>query len=114
MATLRNSQSASKPTQLQPQTLIPNTAVEAGGALNGTAGTNPSGNVLSNDTDPNAADTKTVTGVVAGTASNASGSVGATITGAYGSIQIAADGSYTYTVDNLTPPCKGSALRAKR
>jgi hypothetical protein len=28
-----------------------NTAVEAGGVTNGTAGTNPTGNVLTNDTD---------------------------------------------------------------
>ena len=39
------------------------TAVEAGGASNGTAGTDPTGNVLTNDTDPDSAangETKTV------------------------------------------------------
>ncbi len=77
-----------------------NTAVEAGGTLNGSVGTNPTGNVLANDTDPNTTDTKTVSGVAAGTVASASGSVGTSVTGTYGSIQIAANGSYTYTVDN--------------
>ncbi|MFO1001921.1 MAG: cadherin domain-containing protein [Planctomycetaceae bacterium] len=51
-------------------------AAEAGGINNGTGGTNPGGNVLTNDTDVDASDTKTVNGVVAGTAS-ASGNEGA-------------------------------------
>jgi VCBS repeat-containing protein len=76
------------------------TAVEAGGNANGTAGTNPTGNVLTNDTDVDAGDTKTVSGVVAGTSASASGSVGTGVTGSFGSINIAADGAYTYTVDN--------------
>ncbi len=79
------------------------TAVEAGGTSNGTAGTNPTGNVLTNDTDPDSAgngETKTVSGVAAGTVASASGSVAANVTGAYGSINIAANGAYTYTVDN--------------
>ncbi|MFM7738406.1 MAG: VCBS domain-containing protein, partial [Planctomycetota bacterium] len=77
-----------------------NTAVEAGGLTNGTTGLNPSGNVLTNDTDVDAGDTKTVVGVQAGVQSTTSGSVAATVTGTYGSIVINADGSYTYTVDN--------------
>ncbi len=79
------------------------TAVEAGGTSNGTAGTNPTGNVLTNDTDPDSAgngETKTVSGVAAGTVASASGSVAANVTGTYGSINIAANGAYTYTVDN--------------
>ncbi len=76
------------------------TAVEAGGTANGSAGTNPTGNVLTNDTDVDAGDTKTVSGVVAGPSASAVGSVGTSVTGTYGSINIAADGSYTYTVDN--------------
>ena len=75
-------------------------AVEAGGMSNGVAGANPTGNVLSNDTDVDAGDTKTVTGVTAGTVGSASGSVATIVTGSYGSINIAADGSYSYTVDN--------------
>ncbi len=77
-----------------------NTAVEAGGTLNASAGTNPTGNVLANDTDPNTTDAKTVSGVAAGTVASASGSVGTAVTGSYGSLQIAANGAYTYTVDN--------------
>ncbi len=77
-----------------------NIAVEAGGVSNGTAGSNPTGNVLTNDTDIDAGDTKTVSGVVAGTAANASGSVGAIVAGNYGSLTLAANGSYTYSVDN--------------
>ncbi|MCA9206059.1 MAG: VCBS domain-containing protein, partial [Planctomycetales bacterium] len=76
------------------------TAVEAGGASNGTAGTNPTGNVLTNDTDVDAGDTMAVVGVVAGPAASAVGSVGTGVTGAYGSLTINSDGSYTYTVDN--------------
>ena len=76
------------------------TAVEAGGTANATAGTNPTGNVLDNDTDVDAGDTKTVVGVVAGPAASAVGSVGTGVAGSFGSITIAANGSYTYTVDN--------------
>jgi hypothetical protein len=42
-----------------------NTAIEAGGLNNATTGLNPSGNVLTNDTDVDAGDTKTVVGVQA-------------------------------------------------
>ncbi|MFN9603396.1 MAG: beta strand repeat-containing protein, partial [Planctomycetota bacterium] len=76
------------------------TAIEAGGTANSTAGTNPTGNVLTNDTDVDAGDTKAVSGVVAGISASASGSVGASVTGTYGSINIASTGAYTYTVDN--------------
>ncbi|HBJ38105.1 MAG TPA: hypothetical protein DDZ51_25790, partial [Planctomycetaceae bacterium] len=76
------------------------TAIEAGGVANGTAGTNPTGNVLTNDTDVDTGDTKEVIGVIAGAEASANGSVNAAVTGTYGSITIAADGTYTYTVDN--------------
>ncbi len=85
------------------------TAVEAGGTNNGTAGTNPTGNVLINDTDPDASDTKTVSGVAAGVVGSASSSVGSAVNGTYGSITIAADGSYTYAVENTN-----SAVQALR
>src|SRR5204863_523027 len=52
-----------------------------------------SGNVLTNDTDVDTGDSKTVS-VVAG------GSVGAPVTGTYGSVTINADGSYVYTLDD--------------
>ncbi len=76
------------------------TAVEAGGSNNSSAGTSPTGNVLTNDTDVDTGDTKTVIGVAAGTVASSSGSVSSAVTGTYGSITIAADGSYTYTVNN--------------
>ncbi|MFN9411709.1 MAG: BspA family leucine-rich repeat surface protein, partial [Pirellula sp.] len=75
------------------------TAVEAGGVSNSTPGTNPMGNVLTNDSDVDAGDTKTVSGVAAGTVSIVTTNVGNAVTGDYGSITIAADGAYIYTVD---------------
>ncbi len=53
------------------------------------------GNVLTNDTDVDTGDTKTVS-AVNGVASN----VGAVITGTYGTITIAANGSYNYSLNN--------------
>ncbi len=68
-------------------------ATEAGGILNGTAGTNPSGNVLTNDTDPDSGDTMTVSAISGGT-------VGASRSGSYGALTLHSDGSYSYTLDN--------------
>ena len=59
-----------------------------------------SGNVLTNDTDIDTGDTKTSSGVAAGTVGSASTNVGSGVTGSYGSINIAADGTYTYAVNN--------------
>ncbi|MFN7737033.1 MAG: beta strand repeat-containing protein, partial [Pirellula sp.] len=90
-----------------------NTAIEAGGIANNTSGVNPTGNVLANDSDADSVangETKTVTGVVAGSQSSASGSVGSNVTGLYGSITIATDGSYTYTVDNTNPAVQALRL----
>ena len=72
------------------------TAAEAGGTGNATAGVNPSGNVLTNDTDVDTGDTKTVSAV----SGVVSGTVGGTTTGSYGSLVLNSDGSYTYTVNN--------------
>ncbi|MFN7333151.1 MAG: VCBS domain-containing protein, partial [bacterium] len=91
------------------------TAIEAGGLANGTAGTNPTGNVLTNDTDPDSAgngETKTVVGILAGTQASASGNVAASVTGTYGSINIAANGAYTYTVDNTNAAVQALASNA--
>ena len=68
-------------------------ALESGGVLNGTAGINPSGNVLSNDTDPDTGDTKMVSAI-------SGGAVAVLRAGSYGSLVLNADGSYSYTVDN--------------
>jgi VCBS repeat-containing protein len=82
-------------------------ATEAGGTANGTAGTNPIGNALTNDTDVDANDTKTVKDIKASsaasvTAVNASttSADGTEVTGSFGKLKIGADGSYVYTVDN--------------
>ncbi|SDJ13357.1 VCBS repeat-containing protein [Paraburkholderia steynii] len=80
------------------------TAVEAGGTNNGTPGIDPTANVLTNDTDVDAGDSKTVDGVRSGTEAaggNLTAVTGATaIAGTYGTLTINPDGSYTYTVDN--------------
>ena len=79
-------------------------AVEAGGTGNGTPGVNPSGNVLNNDRDVDANDSKTVTGIRSGS-EGAGGTFtslgsGQSIAGLYGTLTIAADGSYSYVLDN--------------
>ncbi|MGV2099755.1 VCBS domain-containing protein [Rhizobium sp. 21-4511-3d] len=60
------------------------------------------GNVLTNDTDIDKGDTKTVTGVAAGgnTAADVLGQVGSVVAGKYGTVTIGADGKWTYTLDN--------------
>jgi VCBS repeat-containing protein len=61
--------------------------------------------LLTNDPDVESAgngETKTVTAIAAGSVANPLGAVGSA-TGTYGSITIAADGSYTYNVDNDNP-----------
>jgi VCBS repeat-containing protein len=79
-------------------------ATEAGGMSNGTAGINPSGNVLANDTDPDDATSALVVSAVrtgteaAGTGT--AGVLGAALAGSYGSLTLNADGSYSYAVDN--------------
>jgi len=90
-------------------------ATEAGGLNNATLGSDATGNVLSNDTDPNTGDTKTVTLVSTSTVNTAGTTVetiktvatgststsnGTAVTGQYGTLTIGADGSYTYVVDN--------------
>ncbi|WP_250519060.1 VCBS domain-containing protein [Caballeronia sp. ATUFL_M1_KS5A] len=82
-------------------------AMEAGGTLNQTPGIDPSGNVLLNDTDVDAGDTKTVDGVRAGAeavpASFAAVTGATSVAGIYGTFTINPDGSYRYVVDNTLP-----------
>ncbi len=56
--------------------------------------------MLTNDADIDAGDTKTVTGVLAGVHASATANLASAVNGSFGSITIAADGSYTYNVDN--------------
>ncbi|WP_457155406.1 VCBS domain-containing protein, partial [Mesorhizobium sp. P5_C1] len=53
------------------------------------------GNVLTNDTDVDVGDSKTVSAVNGG-----AGNVGLAVVGTYGSVTIGSDGSYTYTLNN--------------
>ena len=81
------------------------TAVEAGGLNNAVAGTNPTGNVLTNDTDVDSVangETKTVSAVRTGAeaATGTAGTVGVALAGSYGSLTLNADGSYQYVVNN--------------
>ncbi len=86
------------------------TALEAGGVANGTAGSNATGNVLTNDSDVDRGDTPSLNGSVtairtgategAGTAGTSDGSGGFLLTGAYGTLTIRANGTYTYVVNN--------------
>ncbi|MFT4889060.1 MAG: VCBS repeat-containing protein, partial [Pseudohongiellaceae bacterium] len=76
------------------------TAVEASGASNATTGTNPTGNVLTNDTDPDSSDGKTVLNAKSAAASDTSVGTNTSIVGVYGTLVISTNGSYTYTVNN--------------
>lgn len=59
-----------------------------------------SGNVLSNDIDLDAGDSKTVAGVAAGTTGDAIATgAGVAVQGTYGTVTIQADGSYSYVLD---------------
>ncbi|MFI8716284.1 VCBS domain-containing protein [Stenotrophomonas sp. NPDC077464] len=73
-------------------------AVEAGGVANATAGLDPAGNVLDNDTDVDANDLHLVDTVT--NSSGVGGTVGTPLQGLYGSLLLGADGQYVYRVDN--------------
>jgi VCBS repeat-containing protein len=79
----------------EPPTANPDTADIDEEAPNVAALNQVSGNVLTNDTDPDA-DLLTVSAV-------AGGSVGSPLAGTYGSVTINADGSFTYTLDDDNP-----------
>ncbi|WP_291603174.1 VCBS domain-containing protein [Comamonas sp.] len=80
------------------------TAIEAGGVNNGTPGLNPSGNVLTNDTDPES-DPLHVIGVRTGALNESGtvGSLGTVLRGQYGDLLLNADGTWVYTLDNSLP-----------
>ncbi len=76
------------------------TATEAGGTANNIAGLNPTGNVLSNDTDVDSGDTKIVSKIIAGVAVPTAFSGTVASSNGYGTLTIAANGAYTYVVNN--------------
>ncbi|MCA2410341.1 N,N-dimethylformamidase beta subunit family domain-containing protein [Rhizobium leguminosarum] len=71
-------------------------ATEKGGVANGSGGVVASGNVLTNDTDADAGDTKAVTAIRFGTTS---GTLGTALNGTYGSLVLSASGVYSYAVN---------------
>ncbi len=76
------------------------------------SGVNPgdslaAGNVLANDTDIDVGDSKTVS-AVDGLAAN----VGTAVTGTYGTLTLAANGAWTYTLDNTDPDTNALAQGA--
>ena len=81
-----------------PPTAVADTgdATEKGGVANGSGGSPATGNVLTNDTDPDAGDTKTVTAVSFGATA---GTLGTALNGAHGSLVLNAAGAFTYTVN---------------
>jgi VCBS repeat-containing protein len=76
-------------------------ATEAGGRANGAAGSNATGTVRSNDTDPDSA-VLTVTAVRTGDTEGGGteGTVGQALAGRYGTLTLNADGGYSYAVDD--------------
>ena len=81
-----------------------NAVVEAGDEPLVVGDATATGNVLGNDTDPDATADLDVVGVQAGTSMVAvSGNVGTSVTGIYGSISIAEDGAWTYTLSDVDP-----------
>ncbi|WP_420493468.1 DUF4082 domain-containing protein [Rhizobium leguminosarum] len=71
-------------------------ATEKGGVANGSGGVVASGNVLTNDTDADAGDTKAVTAIRFGTTT---GTLGTALNGTYGSLVLSASGVYSYAVN---------------
>jgi VCBS repeat-containing protein len=80
------------------------TATEAGGTFNGTPGVNPTGNLLSNDSDVDANDSKTLSGIRVGSEASGGALVNVAgsqaLTGLYGTLTVASDGTYLYQVNN--------------
>ena len=74
-------------------------ATEKGGVANGSGGSSATGNVLTNDTDPDAGNTKTVTAVNFGATA---GTLGTALAGAHGSLVLNASGAFTYTATETT------------
>ena len=94
------------------------TAREASGAANAIAGFDPSGNLLTNDSDVDTGDSLRLTRIGAGNgtpatpvaAGSTSASSPTSVAGSFGTLVLGADGSYRYAVDNTNVTV--DALRA--
>ncbi|MBF0296763.1 MAG: DUF4347 domain-containing protein [Magnetococcales bacterium] len=77
-------------------------ATEAGGTANRTPGASASGNLLGNDTDADRNDTKSVQSVRVGGVEGAGleGALSVALAGSYGSLTLAANGDFSYVVDD--------------
>ncbi|MBF0179656.1 MAG: DUF4347 domain-containing protein [Magnetococcales bacterium] len=73
-------------------------ATEAGGTTNLTPGAIASGNLLTNDTDADRNDTRSVTAVRVGGVEGGGQAGALALTGAYGSLTLAANGDFSYGV----------------
>ena len=98
------------------------TVADGGSAVAGTASGSNSGDVLANDTDPDASPTLTLTGTYShtgGTDENGSSnsstsnsaSLGSGVLGTYGTLTLAADGSYTYAATTAAADALGNGDR---
>jgi len=98
------------------------TVADGGSAVAGTASGSNSGDVLANDTDPDASPTLTLTGTYShtgGTDENGSSnsstsnsaSLGSGVLGTYGTLTLAANGSYTYAATTAAADALGTGDR---
>ena len=98
------------------------TVADGGSAVAGTASGSNSGDVLANDTDPDASPTLTLTGTYSHTggtdengSSNSSTSnsanLGSGVLGTYGTLTLAANGSYTYAATTAAADALGTGDR---
>ena len=99
------------------------TVADGGSAVAGTASESNSGDVLANDTDPDASPTLTLTGTyynTGGTDKNGSSnsstsnsaSLGSGVLGTYGTLTLAANGSYTFAATTAAANALGTGDRA--
>ena len=96
----------------------PVAVADVGGSLTEDAVLTSTGNVLTNDTDVDASDIKTVTKVIAGSATptadvtsgSTSSSNGTVVVGSYGNLTLGADGTYSYTLG--VTPAQNDAVQA--
>ncbi|MCP3880556.1 MAG: hypothetical protein GY701_19525, partial [Sulfitobacter sp.] len=89
---------------------IPTAVADTNSILEDDVPNTVNGNVVTSNGDTIGADVNTtpVTGVTAGdSGTNATGNVGTGVASSYGSVIIAADGSYTYTLDNSNLAVQG-------